>query len=79
MAGRTSIDITKGGIDKAHRIRKLRDIFGISLDEMIFVGDALFVGGNDYPVAEAGVNTVAVRGPTETKLVIKAIRLSLSG
>jgi HAD superfamily hydrolase (TIGR01484 family) len=73
MGGATSIDITKPGIDKAYGIRKLRDVLGISLEEMIYIGDALFVGGNDYPVKEEGVVSVSVRGPDETKLVIEAI------
>ena len=47
MGGATSIDVTKPGIDKAYGIRKLRDLLGISLNEMIFIGDALFAGGND--------------------------------
>jgi hydroxymethylpyrimidine pyrophosphatase-like HAD family hydrolase len=46
---------TKPGIDKAYGIRKLRDIFGIEIAEMIFIGDALFPGGNDYPAEESGV------------------------
>jgi len=78
MGGTTSIDITKAGIDKAYGIRKLRDVLGISLEEMIFVGDALFAGGNDYPVAEAGVDSISVRGPAETKPVIEAIVACLS-
>jgi phosphomannomutase len=41
------------------------------LQEMIFVGDALFVGGNDYPAKEAGVVSIPVRGPSETKPVTK--------
>jgi len=73
MGGTTSIDVTKPGIDKAYGIRKLRDILGITLKEMIFIGDALFVGGNDYPAEEAGVVSIPVRGPNETKLVIQAI------
>jgi HAD superfamily hydrolase (TIGR01484 family) len=73
MGGSTSIDVTKPGIDKAYGIRKLRDLLGISLKEMIFIGDALFVGGNDYPAIEAGVVSIAVRGPEETKPVIQAI------
>ena len=73
MGGSTSIDITKPGIDKAYGIRKLRDLLGISLQEMIFIGDALFPGGNDYPAAEAGVVCIAVRGPSETKPVTQAI------
>ena len=73
MGGATSIDVTKPGIDKAYGIRKLRDILGISLEEMIFIGDALFPGGNDYPAKEAGVVSIAVRGPRETKPVTEAI------
>jgi hypothetical protein len=73
MGGATSIDVTKPGIDKAYGIRKLRDLLGISLKEMVYVGDALFPGGNDYPAAEAGVVCIPVRGPQETKPVAEAI------
>ena len=73
MGGATSIDVTKPGIDKAYGIRKLRDILGIPLKDMIFIGDALFVGGNDYPAEEAGVVSIPVKGPDETKRVTEAI------
>ena len=78
MGGATSIDVTKPGIDKAYGIRKLRDILGISLKEMIFVGDALFAGGNDYPAEQAGVVSIPVQGPHETKRVVEAIIACLS-
>src|SRR6202034_595442 len=45
MGGATSIDVTKPGIDKAYGIAKLQDVLGITLKEMIFIGDALFEGG----------------------------------
>jgi HAD superfamily hydrolase (TIGR01484 family) len=73
MGGATSIDVTRPGIDKAYGIRKLRDLLGISLKEMLFIGDALFVGGNDYPAEEVGVVSIPVRGPNETKPVTEAI------
>ena len=73
LGGETSIDVTKPGIDKAYGIRKLRDTLGIAINEMIFVGDALFPGGNDYPAEEAGVISIRVKNPTETKRVIEAI------
>ena len=73
LGGTTSIDITKPGIDKAYAIRKLHDILNIKIKEMIFIGDALFDGGNDYPVKETGVISIQVKGPEETKLVIEAI------
>jgi phosphomannomutase len=37
------------------------------------VGDALFSGGNDYPAEKAGVISIPVRGPEETKRVIETI------
>jgi hypothetical protein len=73
LGGATSIDVTKPGIDKAYGIRKLRDLLGISLKDMIYVGDALFLGGNDYPAQEAGVVCISVSGPSETKCVAAAI------
>ena len=79
IGGSTSIDVTKPGIDKGYGIRKLRDLLGISLKEMIFIGDALFVGGNDYPAEQAGVVSIPVRGPSETKPVTEAIIACLDG
>jgi phosphomannomutase len=79
LGGATSIDVTKPGIDKAYGIRKLRDLLGISLEEMIYIGDALFPGGNDYPAEQAGVASIAVRGPDDTKRVIETIIACLEG
>lgn len=79
LGGTTSVDVTKPGIDKAYGIRKLRDILGVAIDEMIFIGDALFPGGNDYPAKEAGALSIQVRDPNESKRVIEAIVACLDG
>ncbi len=73
LGGATSVDVTKHGIDKAYGIRKLRDVLGIPIPEMIFIGDAVFPGGNDYPAKEAGALSIEVKDPHETKRVIEAI------
>jgi hypothetical protein len=78
MGGATSIDVTKPGIDKAYGIGKLRDVLGISLKKMIFIGDALFPGGNDYPAEQAGVVSIRVEGPHETKRTIETAIACLS-
>jgi hypothetical protein len=78
LGGTTSIDVTKPGIDRAYGIGKLRDTLGIPIKEMIFVGDALFPGGNDYPAEEAGATSIEVRDPQESKRVIQAIIACLS-
>jgi len=73
MGGATSIDITREGVDKAYGLKKLRDASGIALDAMMFIGDAIFPGGNDYPAKELGLDTVRVRDPQETLAVIAGI------
>jgi len=73
MGGATSIDVTKPGIDKAYGIGKLKDILHLPLQEMIYIGDALFPGGNDYPAEQAGVVSIPVKGPDDTNLAIESI------
>ncbi len=73
LGGATSIDITRPGIDKAYGILKLRDLLTIAVGEMLFAGDALFLGGNDYPVKTVGVTAIPVRDPTETKRIIETV------
>ncbi|MEO6123112.1 MAG: HAD-IIB family hydrolase [Ilumatobacteraceae bacterium] len=79
IGGTTSIDITKPGIDKAYGIRKLSEVLAIEIGQMIFVGDALFPGGNDRPAMEAGVESIATRDPHETKRLIEAMLACAEG
>jgi len=79
MGGATSIDITKPGIDKAYGIRKLKSVLDIKISEMLFIGDALFEGGNDHPARTTGADCIQVRDPDETKRVIEAIIACLGG
>lgn len=64
--GSTSIDITRAGIDKAFGMTRLADLTGIPLTSMLFYGDRLDEGGNDYPVLAIGVPSVAVEGWEDT-------------
>ena len=73
MGGTTSIDIVKPGIDKAYGIRKLKEILTIDIPEMLFIGDALFEGGNDFPARKTGVDCIQVRDAEETKRIIETI------
>jgi phosphomannomutase len=73
MGGSTSIDVTLPGIDKAYGIGKMRDILGIPIAEMLYVGDALFPGGNDHPVRSTGARCIQIAGPNETKRVIETV------
>jgi phosphomannomutase len=73
LGGSTSIDITKPGVDKAYGIHKLESILKIPIPQMLYIGDALFPGGNDYPARTTGADCIQVRDPNETKRVIEAI------
>ena len=73
VGGSTSIDITRKGVDKAYAMRRLADQSGVPVEHMLFMGDAIYPGGNDDPVREADMDTVAVRDPQETQSVVSAI------
>jgi phosphomannomutase len=72
VGGSTSIDITQPNTDKASAMRKLATHSGIATDEMLFLGDAIYPGGNDDPVRAAGIDTIAVRDVAETVTAIRA-------
>jgi phosphomannomutase len=73
MGGASSIDVTRPGVDKAYGVGKLQEVLGIPIREMLFVGDALFEGGNDYPARRTGVTCIQVKGPEESKRVIETV------
>ena len=73
IGGSTSIDITRPGVDKAYGMQRLSKWSGIPFSAMLFFGDALFPGGNDYPVRKAGIDTISVRDVIETRTAITAL------
>jgi hypothetical protein len=70
-AGFTSIDVTRKGIDKEYGIRQIEKHVKIPIKDMLFVGDAIFPGGNDYAVVRSGVDYMRVKGPKDTKKIIR--------
>lgn len=70
IGGTTSVDVTRRGVNKAYGIHKLEHMLKIPIYNMLFVGDALFYGGNDYPVKATGIDCIDVTGPEETEKVI---------
>ncbi len=66
IGGTTSIDITKKGLDKAYAIGKIKKLLKVTDDDIIFVGDALYPGGNDEAVKSTGVDFIQEDGPSST-------------
>lgn len=72
-AGYTSIDVTKKGIDKAYGLRQISRYLDVPQREMLFVGDAIYPGGNDYAVVKTGVDYLKVSDPEDTKKIIRSL------
>jgi len=73
VGGTTSVDITLIGVDKAYGMNKLIDHTGVPIEEMLFIGDRLEEGGNDYPVKAMGIDSIAVEKWEDTALVIETL------
>ena len=68
--GLSTIDITHKDTNKAYGVRWLAEKLRIPPDEMFYVGDALYAGGNDQVVIATGIQTKQVSGPSETAVII---------
>jgi hypothetical protein len=71
--GNTSLDVTPKGVDKGFGIEALRKRLGIERDEVLFIGDQLYEGGNDYPVKMLGIDTINVQNVQQTEFVIEGL------
>ena len=72
-AGATSIDVTKPGVDKAYGMRKLMAATGLEMSDILFFGDKIIEGGNDYAVQQMGIDSVAVRSWEDTAVALQAV------
>jgi HAD superfamily hydrolase (TIGR01484 family) len=71
--GLTSIDVTKKGVDKAYGMRKMLEFLTLSQEQVLFIGDRLDPGGNDYPVKKMGIQCIAVHGWSDTANHVEAL------
>jgi phosphomannomutase len=73
IGGTTSTDITLPGIDKAYGMERLIDAIDVSKDEILFFGDKLDEGGNDYPVKAMGIDSIPVDGWETTAYALDGV------
>lgn len=73
VGGITSIDVTKPGIDKAYGMSKLMTMLGIDKNDILFLGDRIQPGGNDYPVKEMGIDCLEVSDWHDTVKILTGI------
>lgn len=72
-AGTTSLDVTRPGIDKAYGMKKLLEATGCSKEEVLFFGDKLEEGGNDFPVKNMGIECIGVTRWEDTACALEAV------
>lgn len=73
IGGATSIDVTLPGIDKAYGMKRLMDHTGLVKEDILFIGDKLQPGGNDYPVKSLSIDTIEVKSAEDTKWILRGI------
>ncbi len=71
IGGSTTLDVLPKGFNKAKGLMRLLDKLEMDKEDMLFIGDAIFPGGNDYSPYEAGIESIRVTGPKETASVIR--------
>lgn len=74
IGGTTTLDYFRKGRDKGFNVRRLIELQGWDKDESVYIGDALFPGGNDEAVIGV-IDTISVKNPEETLQKISTILL----
>ena len=77
ILGTTSIDVIKKWMDKSYGVNKMIELYGFKKEEILYVWDALFPGGNDYVVVKTWIDTKKVDSPEDTKKIIKELLTSM--
>jgi len=77
LGGTTSIDVTRPGIDKATGMQKLMEANGLTKEDILFFGDKLQEGGNDYPVKAFGIESIEVTRWEDTANCLESIVSSI--
>lgn len=73
VAGSTSINVTLPGTNKSFGMKHLLQELDVAMEEVLYFGDMTQPGGNDYPVAEMGFDTITVRNWQDTAIALRKI------
>lgn len=75
IAGLSSIDVTRKGVDKGYGLKQMNQYLGISPKDMLFVGDDFVHEGNDEAALKSGVLCFEVKNVEDTKSLIRHLLL----
>ena len=71
--GSTSIDITHKSRNKQTGIELIADHYKVAVDRIVYIGDDLQPGGNDYPVTLTAATCYATRNWLHTIQIVKEL------
>lgn len=78
LGGATTIDVTEKGLNKTRGVEWLSKRLNIPVSDMLYVGDALYEGGNDFVVIQTGIKTRETKNPEETLGIIDELLAACS-
>jgi phosphomannomutase len=67
VGGTTTINVNVPGMNK------LMEQLGVNKEDILFFGDMVQPGGNDYPVVQMGIDTIAVKKWQDTMFALRGI------
>ncbi|HEV3245346.1 MAG TPA: HAD-IIB family hydrolase [Candidatus Paceibacterota bacterium] len=73
LGGATTIDVTEKGQNKSRGINWFAEHLRIPAPDMLYIGDALYEGGNDFVVIGTGIETRETKDPQETLAITDEI------
>ena len=75
-SGRTTVTV-RNSVDKLFAVEELAKRNGWDLSRLVYVGDEMHKGGNDYPMVRGaeryGYSCVVVSGPAETEIAMSTL------
>ncbi|MBQ6461665.1 HAD-IIB family hydrolase [Candidatus Saccharibacteria bacterium] len=73
IGGTTSINAVTPGMNKVFGMTHLLEELSVSKEDILYFGDMTQPGGNDYPVVQMGIDTIAVRNHEDTAYALRGI------
>lgn len=73
IGGASTIDITRKDTNKSYGVRWYAEYLMTTPDRLLYVGDALYPGGNDEVVISTGIQTRTVANPSETPGIVDEV------
>ena len=73
IGGKTTLDVFPKDINKAYGVRWLSKELGIPPQDMLYIADAFYPGGNDAVTIPTGIQTRPVSGPSDTLRIINEL------